>query len=641
MAAETSKTLTEAIAAARLGDRRHARELLSRLLRADSQNAEYWIWMSAVVDSPRERVYCLESALKIDPTNRAAMRGLVIFGARAPSTADLSQALKLPRREIAPQEVAPTPEEEPIVQPTQRKPAASPFKPKRRRSFAQVLGVVLLTGIAVAAVGGVVYMLAPMFAPRFLGMASTLPPPSPTATDTPLPGTPTATPIPAATRIIRTPIATNFVSTPLALLVSTTNTPTPIAGFTPHPGNESYTFGVKAIEEGDYEEAITFLDQALHRDPNLIAALYFKAEALRLSGSIGEAVNFYDETLKLDWDYAAPYLGRARALLERNDEIAEQDLGRAIDNDPLFVEAYEELGAFYERKTYWQRMETTMEQALSTGARSPQILIYLSNAELILNQYQEALVHALDGSADDPTLLEGYLAVGRAYVALGIDTLDKSYYPQAIWPLQTYVAYRSDDPLGWASLGRALLGGGQHEAALQALNIAIELNDRNAPAYLARGILNTERGMLEAAIEDLNAARRYSPETFDLWIATARALYLIGEYSDAQSENIDQAVSYAGDIANDFSRERKLAEAYALRGLIYELNPDNLNDAIRHWNYILEFEYVLPETRALAEQHYNELTGVGPTRTPTVSPTPSPTATPEGAIETVTPTPST
>ncbi|MGD8864326.1 MAG: hypothetical protein PVI81_01920, partial [Anaerolineales bacterium] len=89
MATETPKQLTEAIAAARVGNRLKAREILSRLLRSDSSNAEYWIWMSAVVDSPKERVYCLESALKIDPTNRAAMRGLVILGAREPSDREL------------------------------------------------------------------------------------------------------------------------------------------------------------------------------------------------------------------------------------------------------------------------------------------------------------------------------------------------------------------------------------------------------------------------------------------------------------------------------------------------------------------------------------------------------------------------
>ncbi len=82
--------LTEAIAAIRVGDRHRARDLLSRLLRTDSANAEYWIWMSAVVDTPQERSYCLESALRLDPTNRAATRGMVILGKREATEAELS-----------------------------------------------------------------------------------------------------------------------------------------------------------------------------------------------------------------------------------------------------------------------------------------------------------------------------------------------------------------------------------------------------------------------------------------------------------------------------------------------------------------------------------------------------------------------
>ena len=92
--------LTEAIAAARTGDRARARELLSRLLRSESSNPEYWIWMSAVVESKREKIYCLESALRLDPTNRAAMRGLVILGARVPEPAELAAAVKVPSRKI-------------------------------------------------------------------------------------------------------------------------------------------------------------------------------------------------------------------------------------------------------------------------------------------------------------------------------------------------------------------------------------------------------------------------------------------------------------------------------------------------------------------------------------------------------------
>src|SRR3990172_8669872 len=50
--------------------------LLTRLLRADSSVVDYWIWLSSVVESRREKVYCLESALKLDPTNRGVLRGL-------------------------------------------------------------------------------------------------------------------------------------------------------------------------------------------------------------------------------------------------------------------------------------------------------------------------------------------------------------------------------------------------------------------------------------------------------------------------------------------------------------------------------------------------------------------------------------
>ena len=90
MGLASQSALTEAIAAARAGDRSHARELLSKLLRADSANPEYWIWMSSVVDSECEKIYCLESALKLDPSNRAALRGLVILGARNPEEAELA-----------------------------------------------------------------------------------------------------------------------------------------------------------------------------------------------------------------------------------------------------------------------------------------------------------------------------------------------------------------------------------------------------------------------------------------------------------------------------------------------------------------------------------------------------------------------
>ncbi len=45
--------------------------------------------MSSLVDTQKERVYCLESALRLDPMNTTAMRGLVLLGARNPQTGPL------------------------------------------------------------------------------------------------------------------------------------------------------------------------------------------------------------------------------------------------------------------------------------------------------------------------------------------------------------------------------------------------------------------------------------------------------------------------------------------------------------------------------------------------------------------------
>ncbi|MEJ2013469.1 MAG: hypothetical protein P8X64_14755 [Anaerolineales bacterium] len=152
MASETTSTLTEAIAAIRTGDRARARELISRLLRADSQNAEYWIWMSSVVDLPRERIYCLESALKIDPTNRAALRGLAVLGARRPDEKEIPSPVRISKREYTlPQtQAGPEKETEPVDETGPvvglPKAATTTFKPKRGANVGRMAGMLAVGG---------------------------------------------------------------------------------------------------------------------------------------------------------------------------------------------------------------------------------------------------------------------------------------------------------------------------------------------------------------------------------------------------------------------------------------------------------------------------------------------------------------
>jgi tetratricopeptide (TPR) repeat protein len=586
--------LTEAIAAARGGDRARARELLTRLLRTDSSNVEYWIWMSAVVDSERESVYCLESALKLDPTNRAALRGLAILGARKPEQAELAAAARVSRRQVAAVATGPS----------------IGSRVNWRLIGASLLGLALIAGIASVGLS--------LMRPRGVAVARTLPPPSATPSITPTATTPTNTPLPVSTRIFRTPIPTELAGTPLAQFVPYTPTPTPITGATPHPNIEAYQLGLDALTRGEYEEAARMMDQVIEFDPRLPDAYYLRGEAYRLLDQPGNAYTSFGRAISIDPNYAPGYLGRGRIELSNdpNGPLPE-DFERAIALDPTLVEAYLEIAAYYAPRRTWAAVADLFQGAIDRGINPPIFYIRLSEAQLNRGEYEAALDNAIEGSVADPTILEGYILVGRAYIAL-------EAYSDAIWPLLTYVAYRPEDPAGWTTLGSAQRGTGDFESALTSLNRALEINGRYAPAFLVRGQLMLDTGDYGGGLNDLLSARRFGPASYDLFMAMGRAQYLLGNYVEALRE-ANQALS-----STDMGRLR--AEGYALRALIDEATtPPLTSDAIANWRYVLSVEDARAETRALAEDHLIVLLG-GPTRTPSLTPSTTPTTTHTPAV---------
>lgn len=608
MAQASSNMLPEAIAAARAGDRARARDLLSRLLRADSANAEYWVWMSSVVDSKRERIYCLESALNADPTNRAALRGLVVLGARKPEETQREKA-KVPQRRVVP---------------------VSQTRSGPRLQFSWLmLGGALVGILALTVLGGVV--LALLRLPLGAVAAPTLPPPTNTATATP-PPTATQTPLPAGTRAFRTPVPSELAGTPISFFVETTPTPTPVLGLTPHPNFEAYGAGIAALQRGDYESAAEFMRQVIELNPDLADAYYFQAEALRLGDQPGQAILLYDRATLIDNDYAPAYLGRGRARLDfarrQNPSLKASDLppdfDSAIERDPRLTAAYLEKAQFYAGLRLWKTMEETLQAAIDAGVREPIVYIKLSEAQYNRDHFEMSLESALEGSAGDATILEGYKAIGRARVAL-------EQYDQAIWPLQTYVAYRPDDHAGWGYLGRAYYEIGDLGRAADAIGRSLAINDRYAPAYLTSALIKIELGDYEGALVDAQQSRRFGAENYRLTLAFGQIYYQLGDYFES--------LDYANDVISNAANSARKGEGYRLRALIYEAtNPPLLDEARLNWQWILDTEGTYPQTRELASVHLAALDGTGPTLTPTPDlSAPTPTPPPETAAPSPTP----
>jgi len=83
----SAEMFNEAVQAVKAGQRKRAKDLLTRLLKTEPNNAEHWIWMSAVVETEKEQIFCLQKAYKLDAASMAARRGLVLLGAMSPEEA--------------------------------------------------------------------------------------------------------------------------------------------------------------------------------------------------------------------------------------------------------------------------------------------------------------------------------------------------------------------------------------------------------------------------------------------------------------------------------------------------------------------------------------------------------------------------
>ncbi len=587
---------TEAIAAARAGDRTRARELFTRLVRSNSANAEYWIWLSSVVDTNKERIYCLELALRLDPTNRAALRGLVILGARKPEGKEAQQVARLPRKMAA------------AKTPAQRGGGRRVAIPWR------FLAAIAVGGILLVLVGVIAVPLASLLRPRALAPASALATLTPTPSSTPKFGPPTWTPIPASTLVNRTAVPTELAGTPLAFLVEMTPTPTPVFGATPRPDNPAYQSALTAFIAGNFEASQDYLEAVVEQHPDWPDAHYLLGETRRRQGDLVGAFPAFDRAILLS-SYAPAYLGRALTMLEFRPDRPPVDFDEAIKADPLLTEAYLAKSDYLAARRLWKTVEDTLQQAIDAGAATPLVYVRLSEAQINRERLEEALDSAVAGSGADPTLLEGYLAVGRAYTEL-------EQYASAQWPLETYVAYNQEDPRGWAYLARALAGNGQPEQAIEMANRSLDLKERYALAYLARAYAYLELGEGQNALDDLLNARRYGVESYANHYALGKAYSLIG--------NSSEALKWINLSISETLVERRVAEGYVLRALVYEsLTPPQTEDAIVNWYWILDLKGSSPEARTLAEDHLFQLTGRRPTRAPTepAGALPSPTRT--------------
>ena len=597
--------LREAIDALRQGDRARTRDLLTRLLKTDQKNPTYWVWLSAAVDTQKERLYCLQMALQIDPQNATAKRGLILLGA-------------LPLDDSVP----PFPVNRARLW---EEKLTIPHEPTEKKSgwANPLVRLFSILGIAVVVIGSL-FIVRSLLSPTAPLLIST-PTRRPTIT---LTFAPTVTPA------FRTSTPTFLGPTPLWMFLDSTYTPTPLYVMTQHPivSRSAYEAGLRFLRMKDYPNALVLFQQAISLEPDAPDLYYYVGETYRAQGDYHSAKDTYraqgdyhsagdayQEAINRDSTFAPAFLGRARANLGLNPkaEII-NDLNEAINLDPNFAEAYIARGAYLVESNP-SAAKTDLVTALEITPDSALAYLTLADAQLNLGENEAALESAMHANELDMTLVPVYLTLGRAYIATGQTT-------QAISVLQTYTIFEPDDTSAFLQLGTAYNAAGEYEAAVEALNKVVNTDQRNAEAYFQRGTAYMNLDNANLAETDFKAAVTYDPLDFDSQLGLARVYFMQGKPGNAYLQAEKNALPLA-------KSDNTKAQCYYWEAMFLEQIPDKAS-ADSYWNRLIRLpENAMPqEWRNTAFEHLN----ITPTFTPTPyltetqikTPTKTPTKTP-------------
>ena len=574
----------EAIEALREGDKPKAKDLLTKLLKTDQNNPLYWIWLSAAVESTKERIYCLQTALKLDPENATAKRGLVLLGALPPDESVQPFSLNRPRL-------------------WEEKLGLATDKPKEKRTLRTMLASPTgrLVGFGLVGVAVIVAVVFGLILPNNNPLAPRIvftPGPSPTFTLTPT----------FVNATEKAPVGRGTL-VPLAELLDAPFTPTPLYVNTPREPQslDNYRVVKAAYENQDWDAVISGMSEIARSEPDAADPYYYIGEAYRFKGDFRNALEAYNQALRIDPNFGPAYLGLARARQIQDPDaniVALYD--EALSRDPNFGEVYLDRAKFYLNNQEPEQALADLANAERLLPGSPLVYYQEALAHLALEDFEKAEAAALKAYEADPTMLPVYFTLGEIYLKQG-------QYADAIEVLQTYVGYETRDATARAMIGEAYYRAGDCKTAIEALSTAISMDSRQQQAYLYRGLCYVETGKADLAVSDLE---RTPSDDFEPNLALMRAYMLQEHFGDAYLQG-EKVLSLA-------ETDKEKALAYYWRGLNFE-EREELDNAADSWQDLLELprSAVGSSMRAEAQEHFFDIR----TATPSVTPTPTRTAT--------------
>jgi len=569
----------QGIAAAKAGQKDQARRLLQQSLRLDPNSEAGWTWLASVTADRREKLFCLQKLLEINPNNETGLQALRTLGltreqlaeqmageppAPAPvpaaPAADGSGIPILDAQRVAEAQsqvdmvvreyLAPIKSDVNYVQKTRRRAG------ERDVVYLRVyvaIGVIVL--LFIVGIGG--YSLI-VNTPE---IASILFAPTPTITNTPAPPTPTPTNTPGVTPTPSPTPALTYTPSPTVppeIKAAPQGVPPTATDIYPPVSARTMRGAVLLLDVGKYGEAQPTLaaERALTGAQFDPSPYYYEAVAWLEAGDTDRALRvlqeaetrILDEGLPdsakplIDTGFAQVNLQLAQDALDDGDDeqaraylaIVQQRAESAITTDPLLWRPYVLLARY-------DLLDNKLDEALGVldrGLAVPQLAnnvylivekgnTYLQQDEPDLAAYQAFLALYVDPMAEPAHLLRIKAALAQGDAGL------------AVIYAQQYLFYYPGSAQGYVLLGQARVMEGNTDLALTAFDQALQ-GDDSSPAVLEalvqRAALYSQQRRYDLARQDLTRALELSDDDPEIRALRMQAAYDSGSYAVASDD---------------------------------------------------------------------------------------------------------
>jgi len=291
--------------------------------------------------------------------------------------------------------------------------------------------------------------------------------------------------------------------------------------------------GKRALKDGNAEQAIPLLRQAVKEDPNRPEAQVALGQALEKRRRFDEATTAYQAAIKLDPRSAEAQRGLGVSLVHQGKvEEGAKALQAAIDLDRKFPEAALALGdALVQLKRYDEAVNVLTDGTKWGPKIAPYFYEGLGRAEAARGKVKESEVYLLKAREMAPTVARFHRALGDLYMQRKIPNLATLSYQQAI-------DLDPNDLDSRFAMARALARDSRFNDALDQYKAIIARDSLYSEAYKEMGDIYVRAsynnvGFLADALRNLETYRRLEPNDPEGGALLAGAYYRMGKKDEA------------------------------------------------------------------------------------------------------------